>query len=230
MVADSAPFGGSITFIYTSSWDASRRFYQDDLALTVLFDKGDVLFFALPGGRGSTLGLVRQGISAANPPPCDAQTAGRDSVMLCLLTSDVSGWHEKLVKLGHPSVQAPQDNPGFGICNALLRDPGGYLIELQQFLDASEHSHMVRTISKLDLHPPANDVAPTCKRLVRDLCALCCLLLSLVAIVALGKNVRRRPPARPDARAIRDRQRAPGRSSPSRRLPTIWSTDGRAVR
>ena len=57
MVADSAPFGGSITFIYTSSWDASRRFYQDDLALTVLFDKGDVLFFALPGGRGSTLGL-----------------------------------------------------------------------------------------------------------------------------------------------------------------------------
>ena len=36
--------------------------------------------------------------------------------------------------------QRPAENARFGIYNALMRDPDGYLVEVQQFLDASEHA------------------------------------------------------------------------------------------
>ena len=34
----------------------------------------------------------------------------------------------------------PYQNNRFGIRNALLRDPAGYLVEIQQFMDPAEHS------------------------------------------------------------------------------------------
>jgi len=183
------PLGGSIVFLYTSRFKESRRFYEEDLALSLLSDKGDVLFFALPGGHGS-LGIVRQGISAAATPPVEAREAGSDTVMLCLLTNDVEAWHSRLVQMGHPSEQPPMENKAFGISNALLRDPGGYLIELQQFLDEEEHERMLLVRQ----HPTAHHDLPSTSRpvtgraLARDLCALVCLIASLAVIVASGRT------------------------------------------
>ena len=68
-----------------------------------------------------------------------ARDAGRDAVMLCLLTADVDGWAGRIAARGHPVVQPQQQSPRFGIRNALLRSPEGYLLELQQFSDPAEH-------------------------------------------------------------------------------------------
>lgn len=184
------PLTGSIVFLYTSHFRESRRFYEEDLALPLLSDKGDVLFFALPGGHGS-LGIVRQGISAAATPPVEARQAGSDTVMLCLLTNDVEAWHTRLVKMGHPSEQPPLENKAFGICSALMRDPAGYLIELQQFLDEEEHERMLLVRQHPTAHHdhPSTSRPMTLPKLARDLFALCCLVGTLAAVVASGQAV-----------------------------------------
>jgi len=118
-------------------------------------DKGAVVFFALPRAAGASsaasLGLVRQGVSASTMDssvmmsPCTAKSAGRDTVMLCLLTNSVDACAKRAVAGGRARVvQPPQANPRFGIYNALLRDPDGYLVELQQFLEPEEHARFGR--------------------------------------------------------------------------------------
>ena len=84
-------------------------------------------------------GIVQQGVSAAANPPCSASSAGRDTVMLCLLTDGVEKAFERLVTRGGCTVeQPPRENARFGIFNCLLRDPDGYLVELQSFAAAEE--------------------------------------------------------------------------------------------
>jgi len=129
---------GSIVFLYSQSLEASKRFWGVDIGLEPVADKGAVVFFRLPG-LGGSLAVVQQGVSAAAEPPVCASHAGRDSVMVCLLTEDVVGFAERLVSRGHPLEQPPQRNERFGILNALLRSPEGYLVEVQQFLHPSEH-------------------------------------------------------------------------------------------
>eukprot|EP00312_Isochrysidales_sp_CCMP1244_P006521 CAMPEP_0196673322 /NCGR_PEP_ID=MMETSP1090-20130531/2883_1 /TAXON_ID=37098 /ORGANISM="Isochrysis sp, Strain CCMP1244" /LENGTH=382 /DNA_ID=CAMNT_0042011079 /DNA_START=1 /DNA_END=1149 /DNA_ORIENTATION=+ len=128
---------GSITFLYSSRLADARRFYSHDLGLPLRRD-GGVLFFALPGGAAS-LGIVPEGTSAAASPPVSAVTAGRDTAMVCLLTDDVDGTFAKALAGGRCSAeQPPRATERFGIYNALLRDPDGYLVELQRFTDAAE--------------------------------------------------------------------------------------------
>jgi LmbE family N-acetylglucosaminyl deacetylase/catechol 2,3-dioxygenase-like lactoylglutathione lyase family enzyme len=127
---------GAITFIYSERYEESQTFYRDAIRLEHRWQKGPATFFALPGGKNS-LGIVQQGVSAAANPPCSARTAGRDSVMLCILVDDVDGAFDRVIEQvpGCPVVQRPMDNARFGIRNALVRDPDGYLVELQRFLD-----------------------------------------------------------------------------------------------
>lgn len=133
---------GTITFLYSRDLQASRRFYTEGLQLALRSDKGAVGFYALPG-KAASLGVVQEGVSAAARPPCSAKTAGRDSVMLCLLTRDVDAALSRCIGLALPGVTVEQParaNERFGIYNALIRDPDGYLIELQRFVDEAEHT------------------------------------------------------------------------------------------
>lgn len=142
VVAAPCSLDGTITFVYSRDVEASRRFYAEGLGLRVRSDKGVVVFYALPG-RATSLGVVQEGVSAAVDPPCSAKTAGRDSVMLCLLTRDVEAVLGRCAALALPGVtieQSARANERFGIYNALLRDPDGYLVELQTFIDHAEHA------------------------------------------------------------------------------------------
>lgn len=138
-----AGLDGYITFIYTADASASRQFYETGLNLRVRCEVGPVLFYALPGRGGGSLGVVPEGVSAAESPPCSARTARRDTVMLCLLTRDVFGAVAQCTARGGPRVRVEQparENARFGIYNALLRDPDGYIVEVQRFLDDAEHA------------------------------------------------------------------------------------------
>ena len=131
---------GSITFLYSSRFATSRKFYEEDLGLRVRCDRGAVVFYALPG-RGASLGIVKEGVSAAANPPCSTATAGRDSVMVCLLTDDVDSCFRHITMQGRCTVeQAPKRIERFGIYNALVRDPDGYLVEIQRFLNPGEQA------------------------------------------------------------------------------------------
>jgi catechol 2,3-dioxygenase-like lactoylglutathione lyase family enzyme len=47
----------------------------------------------------------------------------------------VDGWYEHLSARGVAFEKPPQINPQYRIYHCFLRDPDGYLIEIQRFLD-----------------------------------------------------------------------------------------------
>ena len=126
---------GSVTFIYAKDFEAEVAFYGDTLGLPRAGDQdGDsVQFFALPGAY---LAIVREGVSAAAKPPCSAATAGRDTAIVGVLCADEHAVDALAAKIDPASVvSAPAKNEQFGIYNMMARDPAGYLVEIQAFLD-----------------------------------------------------------------------------------------------
>jgi len=55
-----------------------------------------------------------------------------------LVTDRVDDWCAQLTRAGVELVKAPGDNPPYRIYNAFLRDPNGYLIEIQRFWEPLE--------------------------------------------------------------------------------------------
>ena len=123
----------------------SRQFYEDDLGLRRVHEKEGVIFFKLPGSA-SSLGIVPEGTSAASAAPVSCCTAaGRDTVMICLLTSNVDAVYEKMIAGGRVAevCVTPRENPKYAIRHALVRSPEGYLVEVQTFSDSDVHSLFV---------------------------------------------------------------------------------------
>lgn len=155
---------GSITFIYSDDMEASRTFYEDVIGLKVRCIKAGVLFFALPteGTRsGSSLGVVPSGQSAVPDAPRSRREAGKDTVMLCLLTHNVDGVFERVVAAaaGKPGaedvvVRAPSTMDKYEIRSGVVRDPSGYLVEIQRFESEQVHRQFVR-----DDDPPPGTLA-----------------------------------------------------------------------
>ena len=54
-------------------------------------------------------------------------------VMFTLVTDHVDDWCARLKSRGRRVVKEPADNPPYRIYNAFVRDPNGYVIEIQRF-------------------------------------------------------------------------------------------------
>ncbi|MEQ8602970.1 MAG: VOC family protein [Marivibrio sp.] len=120
-------FDQQVTFLYTADPDASRRFYEETLELTcVLTQQGGCRIYRT--GPASFVGLC-----AAR----DGRAANPNGVILCLVTQDVEGWGARLKAKGVVLEKEPQPNPDFAITHLFLRDPDGYLIEIQRFEDVA---------------------------------------------------------------------------------------------
>jgi catechol 2,3-dioxygenase-like lactoylglutathione lyase family enzyme len=55
--------------------------------------------------------------------------------LVTLVIDDVDGFHQGFVAAGVPCEKAPQHNEKYNVYHAFYRDPDGYLIEVQRFLD-----------------------------------------------------------------------------------------------
>ena len=56
-------------------------------------------------------------------------------MILTLVSREVDAWHERLVSRSVAIVKPPTRNDRFRIYHCFVRDPDGYLVEIQQFLD-----------------------------------------------------------------------------------------------
>lgn len=63
------------------------------------------------------------------------QKSDRSGVILTLVSNDVDGWHDFLVEQNVAIEKPPTHNEAFHIYQLFVRDPNGYLIEIQTFLD-----------------------------------------------------------------------------------------------
>jgi len=121
----SAMFDQAVTFLYTTDMDRARAFYEEMLGLEcVLVQEGGCRIYRT--APHAFVGLCRAREGRESDPR---------GVILCLVADDVDGWAERLRARGVTFEKEPQANPDFQIYHCFLRDPDGYLIEIQRFDD-----------------------------------------------------------------------------------------------
>ncbi len=127
MVSASKGFDSLVTFCFTRNLDQTARFYEDQLGLELSLDQGTCRIYRV--APGAHLGFCSR--PAAERP---------EGIILTLVTGDVDGWHHRLERRGVVFEKPPMHNPAYNIYHCFLRDPNGYLIELQRFEDPAWRS------------------------------------------------------------------------------------------
>jgi catechol 2,3-dioxygenase-like lactoylglutathione lyase family enzyme len=110
-----------ITFLDTRDLARTADFYERVLGLRLARDQGRCRIYHVAGD--AYVGFCEKS---------DA-TAPAGGVTLTLVSDDVDGWWRHLAALDVELVKAPADNPPYRIYNAFVRDPNGYLVEIQRF-------------------------------------------------------------------------------------------------
>ena len=118
----SPAWDAQVTFCYTADFDATTHFYEELLGLPLALDQGACRIYRVR--EGAFIGVCRR-----------AMAPDSDGIILTLVSDDVDGWHRRLAERGVVFENAPAFNPEFNIYHCFLRDPNGYLIEIQRFDD-----------------------------------------------------------------------------------------------
>jgi len=110
-----------ITFLDTRDLARTADFYERILGLRLARDQGTCRIYHVSGN--AYLGFCQRPDAPAEP----------QSITLTLVTDKVDDWCGHLKRAGVEFVKEPADNPPYRIYNAFVRDPNGYLIEIQRF-------------------------------------------------------------------------------------------------
>ena len=121
------PFDAGITFCYTRDLEKTARFYEDVMGLPLVLDQGACRIYRV--AAGAFVGFCRK------TGALKESGAGSSGVILTLVTDKVDAWYERLHAEGIIFEKPPTLNPRFNIYHCFLRDPNGYLIEIQRFHD-----------------------------------------------------------------------------------------------
>lgn len=117
-----------ITFIYTADLAASAHFYGEQLRLPLVVDQGSCRIY-----RVNAAAYI--GICTSEEAPAPAEIRARRQLILTWVVDDVPARYRELRERGVAFESAPQAHPVFAIEHCFLRDPSGYLLEIQRFLD-----------------------------------------------------------------------------------------------
>ena len=112
-----------ITFFYTRDLAATARFYEEVMGLTLVLDQGGCRIYRI--SSDGYLGFCERAEAPEQP----------SGVIFTIVTEKVDQWHRHLSDRGVVFEKQPALNPEYNIYHCFLRDPNGYLIEIQRFLD-----------------------------------------------------------------------------------------------
>lgn len=114
-------FDYTLTFFTTRDLAATDRFYREHLGLALARDQGSCHIYRVSAGH--FIGF------------CERETAPKQpqGVILTLVVDDVDGWYAYLSGQGVVFETTPRANPQYAIYHCFLRDPSGYLVEIQRF-------------------------------------------------------------------------------------------------
>jgi catechol 2,3-dioxygenase-like lactoylglutathione lyase family enzyme len=116
-------FDQCITFLYTRDLARTAQFYEQVLGLPLARDQGDCRIYRV--SRDAYIGFCRRASTPEKP----------GGVILTLVTARVDEWHRRLSGQGVAFETPPAFNPQYNIYHCFLRDPNGYLVEIQSFAD-----------------------------------------------------------------------------------------------
>jgi len=111
------------TFLYTRDLAATAHFYEDLMGLPLALDQGDCRIYRV--AEHGFLGFCQRDEAPMDP----------GGIILTLITEEVDDWYAYLVAHGVTFEEQPVFNPRYEIYHCFLRDPNGYLLEIQRFED-----------------------------------------------------------------------------------------------
>jgi catechol 2,3-dioxygenase-like lactoylglutathione lyase family enzyme len=130
------PISG-ITFLKTKDLQATTDFYTKVLGFTLALDQGKCRIFEVCSNCYVGFCLTDE-------------STGSDEVILTFEVEDVDGYCNDLEGKGLEIEVHPRFNSYYNIYQMFLRDPNGYLLEIQRFLDPWWRSNKSLENSKLD--------------------------------------------------------------------------------
>jgi catechol 2,3-dioxygenase-like lactoylglutathione lyase family enzyme len=114
---------GQITFLYTNRLAETSKFYDEIIGLDLVLDQGQCRIYKV--SEDGYIGFCQK----------SSVSVDKSNVIFTIITPYVDEWYEMLTKKGVEFENPPQENPDFKIYHTFLRDPNGYLVEIQRFLD-----------------------------------------------------------------------------------------------
>lgn len=123
------PVQAFVAFLPAPAWDATRQFYGTVLGLPCVLEQVDCCIYQVAGT--GYLGFCQRETS---PQPAER-------VILTLVTDAVDAWHQHLQQHGAEVVKPPTFNERYQIYHMFVRDPNGYLVEIQRFEDPRWAAH-----------------------------------------------------------------------------------------
>jgi predicted enzyme related to lactoylglutathione lyase len=115
-----------ITFLYYQELEPIDRFYRDVMGLELVEDQRWAKIYAV--GRGAFLGIV-SGDKGFHRP------RDENAVLVTLIVDDVLAWYDYLEERGVKLLTEVKEVEEIQARVFFLKDPGGYALEIQQFLN-----------------------------------------------------------------------------------------------
>lgn len=114
-----------ITFLYYKDLAAAQRFYEDVMGFALAEDQGWAKIYRISGN--AFVGLVDEARGSL-------KVQENSAVMLTLVSDDVRGWYAYLQEKEVEFVREFGISEEIQIEYFFIRDPGGYIIEIEKFL------------------------------------------------------------------------------------------------
>lgn len=123
-MSDLPPISEQITFLYTPDLARCIPFYERILGLQLALDQGGCRIYRIDDAHIAYLGICER-----------ATPRDPNGVIFTFVTPDVDAWYERIITQGVVCEHAPRTNEQYGIYHFFVRDPNGYLLEFQRFLN-----------------------------------------------------------------------------------------------
>ncbi len=112
-----------VTFLYTRDLGKTAAFYENIMGLSLVLDQGSCRIYRV--SADGFLGFCERAETPKEPV----------GVIFTLVSTEVDEWHTYLVEQDVAIEKPPTFYPDYNIYHCFVRDPNGYLLEIQQFLD-----------------------------------------------------------------------------------------------
>ncbi len=124
-----APPCSQITFLYYRDLDRARAFYEELLGLELVVDQGWARIYRV--ASAAFVGIVDESKGSR-------RARAGSAVLLTLVVDDVRAWRDHLARNGVAVVRDVAVDERIEVQTCFVEDPGGYLVELQTFMNPTE--------------------------------------------------------------------------------------------
>ncbi|MBN2334556.1 VOC family protein [Candidatus Bathyarchaeota archaeon] len=117
---------GLLTFFYYKDLAAAAKFYEEVMGFKLVQDQRWAKIFM--AAENSYMGCVDGNVGYHKP-------SDDKPVMLTVVVDDPDAWYTHFKRHGVETLSEPHDDEELKLRIFLLRDPEGYVIEIQKFLE-----------------------------------------------------------------------------------------------